>query len=348
MFVDLKYVQSLEKEVDELHSDKIEFSKEYDLLLQECLGKYILCVSLMSIVNFDNYCDMACKYLDKIKECERLEFELSKQHESLKNKPTNLLNHSLESKNFSLKKIVAQFSKLEAQYVALELKYQNHVVKSEKHGHVLKDIAIRVHWCRPMRKEEIASWDGGKSTWGGQVRVFGTVPVSLGAQEIAWGRGEFLSRKGVVGVLCRNDQFAPILRYISWFKEMSRSKGFITLKASVTIYSRLVNSAMQIWRLLSKNLHALLKIFRETTYLRVLIDMISTQYLFKKHLHQLQSVSWKRLHQLKHGYGKAKRSTFKTKTVLSSKGRLHLLHMDLCGPMRVKSINGKKYVLVIV
>ncbi|GKF40338.1 retrovirus-related pol polyprotein from transposon TNT 1-94, partial [Tanacetum coccineum] len=42
------------------------------------------------------------------------------------------------------------------------------------------------------------------------------------------------------------------------------------------------------------------------------------------------------------------RSTFKTKTVPSSKGRLHLLHMDLCGPMRVESINGKKYILVIV
>ncbi|GJR26402.1 retrovirus-related pol polyprotein from transposon TNT 1-94 [Tanacetum coccineum] len=46
--------------------------------------------------------------------------------------------------------------------------------------------------------------------------------------------------------------------------------------------------------------------------------------------------------------GKAKRSTFKAKTVPSSKGRLHLIHMDLCGPMRVESINGNKYVLVIV
>nr|GEX77656.1 hypothetical protein [Tanacetum cinerariifolium] len=32
----------------------------------------------------------------------------------------------------------------------------------------------------------------------------------------------------------------------------------------------------------------------------------------------------------------------------SFKRRLQLLHMDLCGPMRVASINGKKYVLVIV
>nr|GFA87153.1 retrovirus-related Pol polyprotein from transposon TNT 1-94 [Tanacetum cinerariifolium] len=30
------------------------------------------------------------------------------------------------------------------------------------------------------------------------------------------------------------------------------------------------------------------------------------------------------------------------------KGRLNLLHIDLCGPMRVASINGKNYILVIV
>ncbi|GJR80051.1 retrovirus-related pol polyprotein from transposon TNT 1-94 [Tanacetum coccineum] len=45
---------------------------------------------------------------------------------------------------------------------------------------------------------------------------------------------------------------------------------------------------------------------------------------------------------------KAKRSSFKSKTIPSSKGRLNLLHMDLCGPMRVASINGKRYILVIV
>ncbi|GJX36199.1 retrovirus-related pol polyprotein from transposon TNT 1-94 [Tanacetum coccineum] len=44
---------------------------------------------------------------------------------------------------------------------------------------------------------------------------------------------------------------------------------------------------------------------------------------------------------------KAKRSSFKSKTVPSSKGRLNLLHMDLCGPMRVASINGKKYILFL-
>nr|GEV14724.1 hypothetical protein [Tanacetum cinerariifolium] len=46
--------------------------------------------------------------------------------------------------------------------------------------------------------------------------------------------------------------------------------------------------------------------------------------------------------------GKSKRASHPPKPVLNSKQRLHLLHMDLCGPMRVASINGKRYVLVIV
>ncbi|GJS83286.1 retrovirus-related pol polyprotein from transposon TNT 1-94 [Tanacetum coccineum] len=46
--------------------------------------------------------------------------------------------------------------------------------------------------------------------------------------------------------------------------------------------------------------------------------------------------------------GKAKRKSFHTKTTPSSKRRLQLLHMDLCGPMRVESINGKKLCLVML
>nr|GEY33873.1 putative reverse transcriptase domain-containing protein [Tanacetum cinerariifolium] len=46
--------------------------------------------------------------------------------------------------------------------------------------------------------------------------------------------------------------------------------------------------------------------------------------------------------------GKAKQKSFHTKIIPSSKRWLQLLHMDLCGPMRVASINGKRYVLVIV
>nr|GFA64800.1 retrovirus-related Pol polyprotein from transposon TNT 1-94 [Tanacetum cinerariifolium] len=46
--------------------------------------------------------------------------------------------------------------------------------------------------------------------------------------------------------------------------------------------------------------------------------------------------------------GKRKRASHPPKPVPNSRQRLHILHMDLCGPMRIASINGKWYVLVIV
>nr|GEZ51933.1 integrase, catalytic region, zinc finger, CCHC-type, peptidase aspartic, catalytic [Tanacetum cinerariifolium] len=45
---------------------------------------------------------------------------------------------------------------------------------------------------------------------------------------------------------------------------------------------------------------------------------------------------------------KSKRASHPPKPVPNSRQRLHLLHMDLCGPMRITSINGKRYVWVIV
>nr|GEU64348.1 retrotransposon protein, putative, Ty1-copia subclass [Tanacetum cinerariifolium] len=46
--------------------------------------------------------------------------------------------------------------------------------------------------------------------------------------------------------------------------------------------------------------------------------------------------------------GKSKKASHPPKLVLSDNSKLELLHMDLCGLMRVASINRKKYILVIV
>nr|GFB35242.1 hypothetical protein [Tanacetum cinerariifolium] len=46
--------------------------------------------------------------------------------------------------------------------------------------------------------------------------------------------------------------------------------------------------------------------------------------------------------------GKIHRKHHKSKTALASNKTLYLLHMDLCGPMRIEGINGKRYVLVVV
>nr|GFB41813.1 hypothetical protein [Tanacetum cinerariifolium] len=46
--------------------------------------------------------------------------------------------------------------------------------------------------------------------------------------------------------------------------------------------------------------------------------------------------------------GKIHRKHHKSKTAFASNKPLFLLRMDLCGPMRVQCINGKRYVLVVV
>ncbi|GKB87017.1 retrovirus-related pol polyprotein from transposon TNT 1-94, partial [Tanacetum coccineum] len=66
----------------------------------------------------------------------------------------------------------------------------------------------------------------------------------------------------------RNDQFAPILRYEDLVQGNVMIKRVYYVEALITIYSRLVNSVMRIWRLHLGNLLALLEIFREMTYLQ--------------------------------------------------------------------------------
>ncbi|GJX27906.1 hypothetical protein Tco_0235985 [Tanacetum coccineum] len=110
MFADLKYFHSLEKDVDELQSDKTEFSKEYDLLLQECVSKDIMCAILCSFDNIDEQTELQCLYLEKIEECESLEIVLSKRNENVKNKSFNELSK--------------KFTELEKDCISLKLSLQ--------------------------------------------------------------------------------------------------------------------------------------------------------------------------------------------------------------------------------
>nr|GEU53144.1 uncharacterized mitochondrial protein AtMg00810-like [Tanacetum cinerariifolium] len=45
---------------------------------------------------------------------------------------------------------------------------------------------------------------------------------------------------------------------------------------------------------------------------------------------------------------KSKKKSYKPKSEDTNQEKQYLLHMDLCGPMRVESVNGNKYILVIV
>ncbi|GJZ55381.1 retrovirus-related pol polyprotein from transposon TNT 1-94 [Tanacetum coccineum] len=110
MHDDLEYVKSLEKEVDELESEKADFSNIYDLLLEECVSKDVICSYLHSLSDLNAHTGLQCLYLHKVKECECLAQKLSKQTESV-NKEVH--NNLLKS-----------FSKLEKHSISLELALQ--------------------------------------------------------------------------------------------------------------------------------------------------------------------------------------------------------------------------------
>ncbi|GJZ59645.1 retrovirus-related pol polyprotein from transposon TNT 1-94 [Tanacetum coccineum] len=110
MHADLKYVESLEKEIDELESDKAEFSNMYDMLLQECVSNDVMCSYLHSLSDLDAHTELQCLYLHKVKECECLAQKLSKQTEFVsKEVYTELLR---------------SFAKLEKHSISLELTLQ--------------------------------------------------------------------------------------------------------------------------------------------------------------------------------------------------------------------------------
>nr|GEV25709.1 hypothetical protein [Tanacetum cinerariifolium] len=110
MHADLKYVESLEKEIDELEYDKAEFSNMYDTILQECVPSDIMYTYLHSLSDLDAHVELQCLYLNKVKECDCLAQKLSKQTESVsKEVYTELLRC---------------FAKLEKHSISLELTLQ--------------------------------------------------------------------------------------------------------------------------------------------------------------------------------------------------------------------------------
>nr|GEX02248.1 retrotransposon protein, putative, Ty1-copia subclass [Tanacetum cinerariifolium] len=86
MHANLKYVESLKKEIDELEYDKTEFSDMYDVIFQECMSNDVKCSYLMSLSDLDALAELQCLYLHKVKECDCLAQKLSKQTESVSKK----------------------------------------------------------------------------------------------------------------------------------------------------------------------------------------------------------------------------------------------------------------------
>ncbi|GKA32323.1 hypothetical protein Tco_0718690 [Tanacetum coccineum] len=124
-----EYVKSLEKEIDELESEKADFSNMYDLLLEECVSKDVICSYLHSLSELNAHTELQCMYLHKVKECECLAQKLSKQTESVNNEVHN--------------KLLKSFAKLEKHSISLELSLQ-HCKEQMKNNPVCKENASNV------------------------------------------------------------------------------------------------------------------------------------------------------------------------------------------------------------
>ncbi|GJY26201.1 hypothetical protein Tco_0400927 [Tanacetum coccineum] len=129
MHDDLEYVKSIKKEIDELESEKADFSNIYDLLLEECVSKDVICSYLHSLSDLNAHTELKCMYLHKVKECECLAQKLSKQTESVNNEVHN--------------KLLKSFAKLEKHSISLELSLQ-HCKEQMENNPVCKENASNV------------------------------------------------------------------------------------------------------------------------------------------------------------------------------------------------------------
>nr|GEU69322.1 hypothetical protein [Tanacetum cinerariifolium] len=239
MHVDLKYVESLEKEIDELESDKAEFSNMYDMILQECKNDTVWNEQASNVFR---------KEREQCLEIQDLKAQLS-HHRSNQMKDNVMPNNR-------------QFAPI--------LGYGDLVQGN-----------IMINWVYYVE--------------GINHNLFS------------------------VGQFCDADLEVAFQKSTCFVRDL---QGNDLLTASPT----------QAWLWNRRLSHLNFDYINLLSKKDVVISLPKLKYV-KDQLCFSCEVS------------KAKRSSFKSKVVPSSKGRLNLLHMDLYGPIRIASINGKKYIL---
>nr|GEW48471.1 ribonuclease H-like domain-containing protein [Tanacetum cinerariifolium] len=396
MHADLKYVESLEKEIDELESDKSEFSNMYDVILQECVSKDVMCSYLLSLSDLDALDELQCLYLHKVKECDCLAQKLSNQIESVsKEVHSELLKH---------------FAKVEKQSISLEIALQkrkeqvkNDTVWNEKASNVFRkerEQYIKIQDLKAqLQDKNIAISELKKLIEKGKGKSMDTkfdrpsvvrqpnaqripkpsvlgkpAPFLNSLERIYFPKTKSVPKTNVSEGMYRIDnrithtrapQLPQIVRNTN-----PRVVQLILFIVDSGCIKHMTSNLKMLCNFVEKFLGSqfcdadLEVAFRKSTYF--VKDLQCNDLLTDNHGSDLYTISLQEstskdivigLPKMKYvkdklcsscELSKAKRSSFKSKAVPSSKRRLNLLHMDLCGPMRVARINGKKYILVIV
>nr|GEY34127.1 hypothetical protein [Tanacetum cinerariifolium] len=287
------YVESLKKEIDELESDKAEFLDMYDVILQECVSKDVMCSYLQSLSDLDALAELQLeKHLISLE----IALKICKEQGKAKSMHTKFDRPSVvrqpNAQRIPKPSVLGKPTPFSNSLDRIYFQKTKSIPKANVSEGMYRIDNRTAHTRAPQLPQTLRNTNPRVST---SIRVNHKPTVSR-----------------------------PQLK-------SNQSRGFTTSKASITISSQLVNFVMRIWRLLSGSLHVLLEFFRKD----IVIGLPKLKYV-KDQLCSSCELS------------KAKRSSFKSKAVPSSKGRQNSLHMDLCGPMRVASINGKKYIMVIV
>nr|GEU61571.1 hypothetical protein [Tanacetum cinerariifolium] len=419
MHVDLKYVESFEKEIDELESDKAEFSNMYGMILQECVSNEVMCTYLLSLSDLDALAELQCLYLHKVKECECLAQKLSKQTESVsKEVHTELLKRFAKVEKHSIS-LEITLQKFDSDHFACVTKMLNDVNARTKKPNVVpistrkpkghanksvatphkKKVALKSTTQKPKSYYRML-YEKTSKAWKWWIEQkfpsgYKCVPKTK-MQWVPKARNENVQKRiiqlilfivdsgcmkhmtGNLKLLCNfvekflgtvrfgNDQLAPILGYEDLVQGNIMINRVITSKDSITISSRDLQGNDLLTGNRGSDLHTISLQESTSSTLRCLMGKASPTQAWlwhqrRSHLNfdYINLLSKKDvvigLPKLKFvkdqlcsscELSKAKRSSFKSKVVPSLKGRLNLLHMDLCGPMRVASINGKKYILM--
>ncbi|GJX84976.1 gag-pol polyprotein [Tanacetum coccineum] len=372
MFEDLEYVQSLEKELDELQPEKNEFSNEYDLLLQEWLTNNIMCAALSSMADIDEYSEMACKYMEKIKECECLENELSKQKENV-------------SKEVYIE-LLRSFAKLEKHSISLELTLQqcHEQLKNEKVWKQNESSSFRNEREQYFKIQDLKAQLQDKN-----------IAISELKKLIEKLKGKYVDTKFDKPSVVRQPNALKIPKPSVLGKQTPFSDSLERKKISKTKSATKTNVSEGMYQIDTRTTQTRAPQLPQTSRNTNPCVSISTGVIHRTSVSrpQLKSTQMKDKGDLVQGNTTIKRvyyveglnhnlflvgqfcdanlevafskSTcfvrdlqgndllsgtrgFDLYIISSSKGRLNLLHMDLCGPMRIESINGKKCILVIV
>nr|GEY15674.1 retrovirus-related Pol polyprotein from transposon TNT 1-94 [Tanacetum cinerariifolium] len=290
MHVDLKYVESLEKEIDELESDKAEFSNMYDMILQECKP-----------ASFSD--SLERRYVSKTKSV-----------------PKNNVSEGLS------KPVTAQT-----------------LPQTARQAHMTGNLKLLCNFVEKF----MGTVHFGNDQFASIIGYRDLVQENITINKVYYVEG-LNHNLFLVGQFCDADLEVAFWKSTCFVRDLqgnylligNRGSDLYTislqeLTSSTPLCLMAKASLTQAWLWNRRLFHLNFDYINLLSKKDVAIGLPKLK-IIKDHLCSSCELS------------KAKRISVKSKAVPSSSGRLNLLHMDLCGPMRVASINRKKYILVIL